>query len=43
MGETTIVPVFKSIAAIIATPEPVVLVCALSFATVVVSHNGAMH
>lgn len=43
MRETAIVPVLKSVAAIITTAEPVVLVCTLAFATVVASHNGAMH
>jgi hypothetical protein len=43
MRVTTIVPRLKSITAIITTPEPAVLVCALAFARLVASHDGAMH
>jgi phosphohistidine swiveling domain-containing protein len=43
MRETTIVPMLKSITAIITTPESVVPVCALSLAAVVASHKGVMH
>jgi hypothetical protein len=43
MRDATIVPMLKSITAIITTPESVVPVCALSLTAVVASHEGVMH